>query len=74
IKSDTEGNILGKQLETEQDMQPYKMEAAKGTQKLESFFNLQDESMQEGSQDILSNEEEAFMFVQSSEDMERKNE
>ena len=43
--------------------------AAKGTQKLESFFNLQDESMQEGSQDISSDEEEASMFVQPSEDM-----
>ncbi len=44
-------------------------EAAKGTQKLESFFNLQDESMQEGSQDISSDEEEASMFVQPSEDI-----
>ncbi len=43
--------------------------AAKGTQKLESFFNLQDESMQEGSQDISSDEEEASMFVQPSEDI-----
>ena len=45
------------------------IEVAKGTRKLESFFNLLDELIQEGSQDILSDKEEASIFVQLSKDM-----